>query len=76
MIYVETPTNPLMQITDLPAAADVAHAHKALVIVDNTFATPFFQQPTDARYRCRSSQCDQVSQRPSRCHRRRDRRIA
>ena len=34
-----------MQITDLAAAADVAHAHHALLIVDNTFATPFFQQP-------------------------------
>ncbi|HXT47081.1 MAG TPA: PLP-dependent aspartate aminotransferase family protein [Gemmatimonadaceae bacterium] len=44
-IIVETPTNPLMQITNLSAAADVAHAHHALLIVDNTFATPFFQQP-------------------------------
>ena len=44
-VLVETPTNPLMQITDLAAAADVAHAHHALLIVDNTFATPFFQQP-------------------------------
>jgi cystathionine beta-lyase/cystathionine gamma-synthase len=44
-ILVETPTNPLMQLTDLAAAADVAHAHHALLIVDNTFATPFFQQP-------------------------------
>jgi len=44
-IIVETPTNPLMQITNLTAAADVAHAHHALLIVDNTFATPFFQQP-------------------------------
>ncbi|HEY7860073.1 MAG TPA: PLP-dependent aspartate aminotransferase family protein [Gemmatimonadaceae bacterium] len=44
-IIVETPTNPLMQITNLSAAADVAHAHNALLIVDNTFATPFFQQP-------------------------------
>jgi cystathionine beta-lyase/cystathionine gamma-synthase len=44
-ILVETPTNPLMQITDLAAAAEVAHAHEALLIVDNTFATPFFQQP-------------------------------
>jgi len=34
-----------MQITDLSAAADIAHVHDALLIVDNTFATPFFQQP-------------------------------
>jgi cystathionine gamma-lyase len=44
-ILVETPTNPLMRITDLAAAADIAHRSGALLIVDNTFATPFFQQP-------------------------------
>jgi cystathionine gamma-lyase len=44
-ILVETPTNPLMRLTDLKAAAEVAHRAKALLIVDNTFATPFFQQP-------------------------------
>lgn len=44
-IIVETPTNPLMRLTDIRAAADVAHAHSALLIVDNTFASPYFQQP-------------------------------
>lgn len=44
-ILVETPTNPLMRLTDLSAAADVAKRHKAILIVDNTFATPFFQRP-------------------------------
>lgn len=44
-IIVETPTNPLMRLTDIRAAADVAHAHNALLIVDNTFASPYFQQP-------------------------------
>jgi cystathionine beta-lyase/cystathionine gamma-synthase len=44
-IIVETPTNPLMRLTDIAAAADIAHAHKALLIVDNTFASPYFQQP-------------------------------
>lgn len=44
-ILVETPTNPLMRLTDLRAAAAVAHAHSALLIVDNTFATPYFQRP-------------------------------
>ena len=44
-VLVETPTNPLMRLTDLKAAAEVAHRAKALLIVDNTFATPFFQQP-------------------------------
>jgi cystathionine gamma-lyase len=44
-IIVETPTNPLMRLTDIRAAADVAHQHDALLIIDNTFASPYFQQP-------------------------------
>ena len=44
-VIVETPTNPLMRITDLAAAAEAAHRAGALLIVDNTFATPFFQRP-------------------------------
>ena len=44
-VIVETPTNPLMRLTDLQAAADVAHSHNALLIVDNTFASPYFQHP-------------------------------
>jgi cystathionine gamma-lyase len=45
MVLVETPTNPLMRITDLRAAAELAHRGDALLVVDNTFATPFFQRP-------------------------------
>lgn len=44
-VMVETPTNPLMRLTDLAAAADVAHRGHALLVVDNTFATPYFQRP-------------------------------
>src|SRR5512141_1416492 len=44
-ILVETPTNPLMRITDLAAAGEIAHKRDVLFIVDNTFATPFFQKP-------------------------------
>jgi cystathionine gamma-lyase len=44
-VLVETPSNPLMRVTDLRAAADIAHRHSALLIVDNTFASPVFQQP-------------------------------
>ncbi|HEV2178893.1 MAG TPA: PLP-dependent aspartate aminotransferase family protein [Gemmatimonadaceae bacterium] len=44
-VLVETPTNPLMWITDLSAAAEAAHRAGALLIVDNTFATPVFQHP-------------------------------
>ena len=44
-ILVETPSNPLMRVTDIRAAADIAHRHQALLIVDNTFASPVFQRP-------------------------------
>ncbi|CAN5357489.1 cystathionine gamma-synthase [soil metagenome] len=45
MMWVETPTNPLMKIADIAALSKVAKAHGLLLIVDNTFATPFCQQP-------------------------------
>jgi cystathionine gamma-lyase len=45
LIMVETPTNPLMHITDIAAAAELAHARGAWLVVDNTFATPYFQRP-------------------------------
>jgi cystathionine gamma-lyase len=44
-ILIETPTNPLMRLTDLSAVASIARRAGALMIVDNTFATPFFQRP-------------------------------
>jgi cystathionine beta-lyase/cystathionine gamma-synthase len=45
LVWIESPTNPLLQITDIKAAATVAHRHDALCVVDNTFASPFFQRP-------------------------------
>ena len=44
-VFVETPTNPLLRLTDLKAAADIAHKHGALLITDNTFASPYLQSP-------------------------------
>src|SRR5471032_682863 len=44
MLFVETPTNPVMRITDLRAAADLAHRHNARLVVDNTFASPYLQR--------------------------------
>jgi cystathionine gamma-lyase len=44
-VMLETPTNPLMQLTDIAAAAQIAKTGGALTIVDNTFATPYFQNP-------------------------------
>lgn len=45
MVYCETPTNPMMRLTDLTALGDLATAHGLLTVVDNTFATPVFQRP-------------------------------
>jgi cystathionine beta-lyase/cystathionine gamma-synthase len=45
MVYVETPTNPVMEITDIAAAAAIAHAGGALLAVDNTFLSPYLQRP-------------------------------
>jgi cystathionine beta-lyase/cystathionine gamma-synthase len=46
-IMIETPTNPLMHLTDIRAAVEIGKKHGAMVIVDNTFATPYFQRPLD-----------------------------
>jgi cystathionine gamma-lyase len=47
MIYCETPTNPMMNLVDLAAMGDLTQAHGYLFVVDNTFATPFFQRPLE-----------------------------
>jgi methionine-gamma-lyase len=47
LILVESPSNPLLQVTDLRAVADLARAHDVLTLADNTFATPLNQRPTD-----------------------------
>lgn len=46
-IYIETPTNPLLKITDLASVSNVAKANNLLMIVDNTFSTPYWQNPLD-----------------------------
>jgi cystathionine gamma-lyase len=45
LVWLESPTNPLMRIVDIDAVSEVAHSHGAMVSVDNTFATPYLQQP-------------------------------
>jgi cystathionine gamma-synthase len=47
IVWLESPTNPLLNIVDIRAAAEAAHALGAIVVVDNTFATPYLQQPLD-----------------------------
>ena len=44
-VYIETPTNPLMTLTDIAAVSEIAHQHGCQVVVDNTFMSPYFQQP-------------------------------
>ena len=45
MVFVETPTNPVMSVTDLEAVSRIAHAQGAIVVCDNTFMSPYLQQP-------------------------------
>jgi cystathionine gamma-synthase len=45
VVWVETPSNPLMKLTDIAAVVEIAHAVGAIVVVDNTFASPYLQQP-------------------------------
>jgi cystathionine beta-lyase/cystathionine gamma-synthase len=47
LVWLETPTNPMLNLVDIKAAADAAHAVGALVVVDNTFATPYLQRPLE-----------------------------
>jgi cystathionine beta-lyase/cystathionine gamma-synthase len=47
MVFVETPTNPIMSVTDLEAVSNISHAHGAKVVCDNTFMSPYLQRPLD-----------------------------
>ena len=47
LVWLESPTNPAMEVADIPAISEAAHAAGAYVVVDNTFATPILQQPLD-----------------------------
>ncbi len=49
LVWLETPTNPLLRVTDIQAVAEIVHAHpnKPLLAVDNTFATPYLQHPLE-----------------------------
>ena len=47
VVFLETPTNPTLQVTDIAAVAELVHRHGALLIVDNTFMTPYLQRPLE-----------------------------
>ena len=74
LVWVETPTNPLLNIGDIEALAAVAHDAGALLVVDNTFASPYLQQPLTLGRRRRRALHHEVRRRPLRRRRRRARR--
>jgi cystathionine gamma-lyase/cystathionine beta-lyase/cystathionine gamma-lyase/homocysteine desulfhydrase len=47
MVFIETPTNPVLRLTDIAATAEIAHRHHAFLVVDNTFASPCLQRPIE-----------------------------
>ncbi len=47
IVYVETPTNPTLRVTDIAACAEIAHEHGAVLVIDNTFASPILQRPLE-----------------------------
>ena len=69
VLYVETLANPQLELADLPALAAIAHDAGALLVVDNTFATPYTVQPSGARCRRGRALGHEVPQRPLRRHR-------
>ena len=47
MVFIETPTNPVLRLSDIAASAEIAHKHNAFLVVDNTFASPCLQRPIE-----------------------------
>ena len=47
LVWIQSPSNPMLNVVDIRAAADAAHAVEAILVVDNTFATPYLQNPLD-----------------------------
>ena len=47
MVFLESPSNPLLRVSDIAAIAEIAHRNGAIVVVDNTFMTPLLQKPLD-----------------------------
>jgi hypothetical protein len=74
MVWLETPTNPLLGIADIAAIAEVAHEAGALLVVDNTFATAYLQNPVSLGRRRRRPLHDEVLRRAQRRRRRNRRR--
>ncbi len=74
--FLESPTNPTLEVIDIAAVAKIAHAAGATLVVDNVFATPLYQKPLAARRRLRRLFGDQAHRRPGPLPRRRHPRLA
>ena len=72
LLFAESPTNPLTEVCDIRALADIAHGAGAVLAVDNCFCTPALQRPDRARRRLHRPLGNQVPRRPGASHRRRD----
>ena len=64
MVWIESPSNPLLNVVDIRAAAEAAHAVGAILVVDNTFATPYLQNPLDLGADVVAPLDDEVPRRP------------
>ena len=73
MIWIESPSNPLLKLADLEAVADIARQHNLICVTDNTFATPFVQRPLACGFRTWWTFGYEISQRSFRRDRRRGR---
>ncbi len=51
MIWIETPTNPLLKYVDIEVISKIAHKHNIIVVVDNTFLSPYFMVSTSQNYK-------------------------
>jgi cystathionine gamma-synthase len=71
LVFLETPTNPRMEIFDIAAIAELAHRHGARLAVDNTFASPVNQRPLELGADFVGAQRDEIPRRPQRHHGRR-----
>ena len=47
LVWIETPTNPTLRLVDIALVSEVAHRHNAIVVVDNTFLSPYYQRPLE-----------------------------
>ncbi len=60
MLFIETPSNPLLRVTDIKKSAEIAKEHGLISVVDNTFMTPYYQGPIRFRHRYCLAFCNEI----------------